>query len=394
MALAHPAESRAQIYADVTVAGAVAGTFTISLEYEKTPAAVANFIGLATGRRGWLDRLSGAIRSDGFYDGVTFHRVIAGFMSQTGSRAGDGSDGPGYTFRNEIDATLAHDSAYVVAMANGGKDTNGSQFYITAAAQPGLDGRYTVFGRVVAGTEVCDAINATPTTGSLGLPVDRPLAAITITGVTLHGPSYAGFDLSQPALPMLVSAAPVLKKAGTSYALGYDHRPFSDYFAFHSGDAALWTKFPSTAYSSAAPAGGDLDVTSLATGSQHFFRMGRGDYSTCANQFVPASVAGKTLSFPAIFGTTMTLNSAGTGGSYTYTGFSGGSGAVIEAAFVAKPYSGYLYVDWDIWRGDLRGSSRVHQPGRRHFRRANEHQRLPKRLRHLHFHSVKSRLAR
>lgn len=340
IALACPAKTRAQIYADVTVAGAVSGTFTITLEHVKTPGTVANFIGLATGRRGWLDRLTGAIRYDGYYNGVTFHRVIAGFMNQTGSRAGDGTDGPGYAFKDEFDATLTHSSAYVVSMANSGKHTNGSQIFITAAPQPSLNGKHAVFGRVTAGMAVCDAINVTPT-----VPPDRPAVPITITGITVYGPSYAAFDLAQPLLPVLKDAAPFLKKTGASFALAYDHRTFSEYFGFHSGDLAAWTKFIN-GYSSGAPATGDLNVTALATGAQRFFRLGRCDYSTCANLFVPASLAGKTLTFPAMFGFVAAINAAGTGGTYTYTGFGGGSGPLIEASYVPQPYWGNLFLEW------------------------------------------------
>ncbi len=337
VALACPTKTRAQIYADVTVAGAASGTFTITLEYVKTPAAAANFIGLATGRRGWVDRLTGAIRSDGFYNGVTFHRVIAGFMSQTGSRAGDGTDGPGYSFKNEIDATLTHNAAYVVAMANSGKDTNGSQYYITAAAQPSLDGGYTVFGHVTAGQAVCNAINATPTNAS-----DRPLTAITITGITVYGPSYAAFNLAQPLLPKVVDASPLPKKTGAAYALGYEHRAYSEYFGFHSGDFATWTKFASGYYANTAPAAGDLDLTSFATGNRHFFRYGRADYTTCANLFVPTTVAGKSLHFSIPLGGTLAVNGTATGGTWTFDG--AGSIGIISYNSFPQPYSGYIYL--------------------------------------------------
>ncbi len=342
LALAFPVKSRAQIYADVTVAGAVNGTFTIDLQHDKTPAAVANFIGLATGRRGWLDRLTGAIRSDGFYQGVTFHRVIAGFVSQAGSRAGDGTDGPGYVFKNEIHPALSHDSAYVVAMANSGQDTNGSQFYITAAAQPGLNGRYTVFGRVIAGTAVCDAINATPTTGPGGVPRDRPLSAITITGVNVHGPSYAAFDLAQPLLPTLTDAAPVLRKSGAATTLGYDHRALSEYFGFHSADLTTWVKFHGGYHGSTAPAAGDLDVTTHATGPKRYFRLGRADYTTCANPFIPTTLAGKSLYFGHPFFATLIVNSAGTTGTWVFD--AGGSTPLSAYTYTPRPYSGFLYV--------------------------------------------------
>ncbi len=123
------------------------GAITIRLEYQKAPLAVANFVGLAEGT---LDAASGRH----FYDGLKFHRVEAGFVVQGGDPAGDGSGDPGYNFPDEFSIDLRHDAAGVVAMANYGPDTNGSQFYITLAPLPALDDTYTVFGRVVDGMPV------------------------------------------------------------------------------------------------------------------------------------------------------------------------------------------------------------------------------------------------
>jgi cyclophilin family peptidyl-prolyl cis-trans isomerase len=90
----------------------------------------------------------------GFYDGTTFHRVIAGFMAQGGDPTGTGSGGPGYSFRDETSARRRHDGPGVLSMANAGPNTNGSQFFLTFAATPHLDGRHTVFGRVTSGIDV------------------------------------------------------------------------------------------------------------------------------------------------------------------------------------------------------------------------------------------------
>ena len=90
----------------------------------------------------------------GFYDGTTFHRVIAGFMAQGGDPSGTGSGGPGYSFRDETSARRRHDGPGVLSMANAGPNTNGSQFFLTFAATPHLDGRHTVFGRVTSGMDV------------------------------------------------------------------------------------------------------------------------------------------------------------------------------------------------------------------------------------------------
>jgi cyclophilin family peptidyl-prolyl cis-trans isomerase len=127
------------------------GDIVIRLEYEKAPMTVANFVGLAEGKLG-------PTPGRRYYQSMKFHRVVEGFVIQTGDPTGTGTGGPGYVFPNEISADLKHDAAGVVAMANSGPDTNGSQFYITLAATPHLDGSYSVFGRVVSGMDVVDSI--------------------------------------------------------------------------------------------------------------------------------------------------------------------------------------------------------------------------------------------
>ncbi len=129
------------------------GVITCRLEFEKTPLTVCNFAGLAEGNMDTQVRAG-----QPFYDGLTFHRVIPDFMIQGGCPRGNGTGGPGYAFQDEIVDSLRHDKAGVLAMANAGPGTNGSQFYITHRATPWLDGRHTVFGHVVEGQDVVDAI--------------------------------------------------------------------------------------------------------------------------------------------------------------------------------------------------------------------------------------------
>ena len=119
------------------------GEFEIELFASEVPVTVNNFVFLAR---------------EGFYDNVTFHRVIAGFMAQSGDPTGTGRGGPGYRFKDEFHPKLRHDSEGILSMANAGPNTNGSQFFITFGPTPHLDNRHSVFGKVVKGMDVVKSI--------------------------------------------------------------------------------------------------------------------------------------------------------------------------------------------------------------------------------------------
>ena len=142
------------------------GTIVIELYQDQAPKTVAHFIKLA---------------KSGFYNGIIVHRVIPGFMIQTGDPTGTGRGGPDYTFEDEFSPALRHDAAGVVSMANAGPNTNGSQFFITLAATPWLDDRHSVFGKVVQGQEVVEQIGAAPRNAQ-----DKPVDEIKMTAVTIE----------------------------------------------------------------------------------------------------------------------------------------------------------------------------------------------------------------
>lgn len=142
------------------------GAMKFQLEMEKAPKTSENFIKLAR---------------SGFYDGLTFHRVMDGFMIQGGDPNGDGTGGPGYVIPDEFHPDLKHDGTGVLSMANRGPDTGGSQFFITLDATPWLDGRHAVFGHLIEGEDVLTSIGSVATDSN-----DRPITPVVIKSVKIH----------------------------------------------------------------------------------------------------------------------------------------------------------------------------------------------------------------
>ena len=150
------------------------GNFEAELYAKECPQTVWNFINLAEGRQE-------TDRESNFYDGLTFHRVIDGFVIQGGCPQGNGMGGPGYQFADEFDAGLRHTGEGVLSMANAGPNTNGSQFFITLAPTPHLDDRHAVFGKVIKGIDVVQKIGSVQTG-----PNDRPVEPVIINSVKIQ----------------------------------------------------------------------------------------------------------------------------------------------------------------------------------------------------------------
>jgi len=169
-----------ELYATLTTS---AGPVRVKLFPDHAPKTVANFVGLADGSTEWTDPKTGKKADGPLYPGTIFHRVIPGFMIQGGDPLGTGTGGPGYRFKDEIHPELAFTRPYLLAMANAGPGTNGSQFFITVANTTHLTGKHTIFGEVAdqASRDVVDAIAGTPTGRQ-----DRPTTDVVIEQVKVE----------------------------------------------------------------------------------------------------------------------------------------------------------------------------------------------------------------
>ncbi|MEU4829882.1 peptidylprolyl isomerase [Streptosporangium sp. NPDC023615] len=161
------------------------GGVKVQLFPDHAPKTVRNFVELAEGTREWVHPETGEKSTARLYDGTVFHRVISGFMIQGGDPLGQGVGGPGYKFDDEIHPDLFFNRPYLLAMANagiqGGRGTNGSQFFVTVVPTPHLNGKHTIFGEVIEGQEVIDAIAKTETDAR-----DRPTEPVVLESVTIE----------------------------------------------------------------------------------------------------------------------------------------------------------------------------------------------------------------
>jgi peptidyl-prolyl cis-trans isomerase A (cyclophilin A) len=175
-------EKKAPAYATLKTS---MGDIVIQLFEDKAPKTVANFVDLASGTKEWTDPKTGAKVKRPLYNGTIFHRVIPGFMIQGGDPLGNGTGGPGYRFEDEFNPDLKHSKPGILSMANAGPNTNGSQFFIIHKATPWLDGKHSVFGEVVKGQNVVDAIANVPRDFR-----DRPIKNVVLQEVIISRGSF------------------------------------------------------------------------------------------------------------------------------------------------------------------------------------------------------------
>jgi len=200
------------------------GLIACRLYYDQVPVTVGNFVGLAEGTKEWKDPKTGEMVKRPLYDNVIFHRVIKDFMVQCGDPLGNGTGGPGYQFMDEIDPDLHHDGPGVLSMANAGPGTNGSQFFITEKATPWLDGKHTIFGRVVYGQDVVDKMTDVPMTGPQR---SKPVTDIVLEHVTIlrRGAQAKAFDAAAAfakAEEIMAKQEAEKKKAAEAFTKQYE----------------------------------------------------------------------------------------------------------------------------------------------------------------------------
>lgn len=224
------------IYADFTTS---MGSFTCRLDYAIAPKAVANFIGLATGERAWIDLTTGQVQTNAFYDGLTFHRVIKNFMIQGGSPNGKGNDGPGYVFEDEFSSDARFNAFGKLAMANSGPDSNGSQFFITTTNKATwLNDVHTIFGQVVGGSNVVYAIGFVSTDSS-----DKPLTNVVVqkVGIRRVGSAALGFNIHAQGLPVATNLMVRAGQTTNQLKLSYAGKQNAEHFLFSTTNLASWS---------------------------------------------------------------------------------------------------------------------------------------------------------
>lgn len=312
------------------------GSYTCRLEYALAPKTCANFIGLATGTQSWLDIPTGITKTNPFYAGTTFHRVIGGFMNQGGSRNALGTDGPGYQFVDEFSPSLRHDSFGVLSMANSGPDSNGSQYFITVSPQPSLNDVHSVFGKLYGGSNVVYAINQVATGAN-----NKPLTNVTVNSIIIRrvGAAAVAFDIATNGLPVVTNLNVKISKVGANARLSFTNQINVENTLYQSATMSSWAASSLGFETSAAGVTNAIHLP--ASSPQRFFKMAQVKYSSTL--FPPRSIAGRTLTIVFTNGASGTLvatvNSSGSG-NYTYNS---SPGTIFFSSYFQDAFNGKVF---------------------------------------------------
>ncbi len=264
------------------------GEFIAELYFEQVPMTVANFVGLAEGSRAWLDLSTGSVRTAPFYNGITFHRVVSGFMIQSGLR-----DGPGYQFADEFVNGLRHDVPGTLSMANAGVVTNGAGFFITVAQTQWLDLLHSVFGRIIEGLDNVVTISEYDTDGS-----ERPIVDIILYEVEIVrvGEAAEEFDVTAYGLPVVEGVQADIGYVGDNLMLKFPQLRYHQYFAYFSENLSSWAQ-GTLGFLFNEPLFDEVNVSGLKAGKERlFFKTASVDYG-----FIPDHLVG-------LVGKRLTLN--------------------------------------------------------------------------------------
>lgn len=314
------------------------GSFTCRLEYALAPKTVANFIGLATGQRAWLEERTGLARTNPLYNGLIFHRVVSNFVNQSGSPTGLPNGAPGYRCLDEFSPSLRHDGFGVLSMANSGPDSNGSQFFITVLPRPDLNDVHSVFGRLYGGSNVVSAINRVATSNEV------PLINVVLNTVVIRrvGVAAQSFDIHTNGLPVVTNLNLKIAVAASNISLSFSNQLYAHNRLHYSTNLNNWG---STDLGIELTAPFPTVANGTMEQSREFFRMSQVQYP--ASTLAPKRVANRTVvlnitaSTAGILSGTLTLafNALG-GGAYTFPPLQ--PGTILGFNWIQEPYRGFL----------------------------------------------------
>jgi peptidyl-prolyl cis-trans isomerase A (cyclophilin A) len=318
------------IFADFTTS---LGDFSCELDYTNSPKAVANFVGLATGTRAWLELSTGEVRTNAFFDGLIFFRVSSNLVNQAGSPDNLNTGTPGYSFVDQFSPSLTFNKPWMLAMANSGPDSNGSQFFLTVVPYTPWNNVYAVFGHVVSGTNVVLAINHVPTDEN-----DKPFTNVVIQHVTIRrvGDAAQAFDSNAHGLPIVTNIPLKLALSGGRVSLTYSNRLYADNRFYSASNITSWSQ-NFLGVELTAPSSNSVTVAMDAP--QKFFRFAQIQYP--ASTFAPKNLLGKTLTlaFTSQPTATIVFNNSG-GGTFKYAG---AQGAVTTYTWSQDVYRAFLW---------------------------------------------------